>query len=153
MRWQAAGSASQSVACARGQAATETLVLVAFALIFILPIVFLFLSASGSELSKTSVAQAKISARTIADEAGEVYLQGENARKSILVNYPSGVVNGSVENGIVAIRVEQDGGVVDVVSQSFANINGNLSGKRSAGLQKINLKYVTSCNCVNITYG
>ena len=137
----------------RGQAATETLVLVAFALVFILPMVFLFMSSTGNELSKTSVAQAKITARTIADTAGDVYLQGEHARKSVVVNYPSGVVNGTVEGGLVVLSLEQDGRQSDIVSSTFANISGNLSGKRTPGLQKINFEYIMNGSYVNITYG
>jgi uncharacterized protein (UPF0333 family) len=140
-------------ASAKGQAATEMLVMVAFALIFILPLVFLFLSATGSGLSKTAISQAKVSARTIAEEAGAVYLQGEHAKKSILVNYPSGVINASAEGGVVAITLEQDGRRMDVVSLTFANISGNLSGKRAAGLQRINLVYVKDGNYVNVSYG
>ena len=155
MRGQAAieccrGSTAGSL---RGQAATEMLVMVAFALVFIIPIAFLFLSATGTELSNTSVAQAKVSARTIADEAGSIYLQGEHAKKSILVNYPTGVMNASIEGGLVILTLEQDCKRMDVVSSTFANITGSLPGKRTAGLQKINLEYVADGSYVNITYG
>lgn len=136
-----------------GQAATETLVLAAFALVFILPIAFLLLSTTGAELSKTSVAQAKVSARTIADEAGEVYLQGEHAKRSVVVNFPTGVVNASVESGLVVVRLEQDGRLIDVVASTFANISGDLGGKRITGLQKIDMEYVKNGSYVNITYG
>ena len=136
-----------------GQAATEMLVMVAFALIFVLPIALLFLSSTGNELSKTSVEQAKITTRTIADEAGDVYLQGEHARKSIVVNYPAGVMNASIDGGLVVMSLEQDGRRMDVVSSSFANISGNLSGKKTAGLEKINLEYIANGSYVNISYG
>ena len=75
-----------------GQAATEVLVLAGFALVFIIPLAFLFLSATNNEMAKTSLLQAKASARSIADSAGEVYLQGAGARKYLVVNYPQGVV-------------------------------------------------------------
>ncbi len=129
------------------------LTLVAFAFVFIVPIAFLLFSATGNELSKTSVAQAKVSARTIADEAGEVYLQGEHAKRSVAVNFPSGVVNASIENGLVIIRLEQDGRMVDVVASTFANISGELPGRRAGNLQKINLEYIKNGSFVNITYG
>ncbi|MFA6489787.1 MAG: hypothetical protein WCT52_03835 [Candidatus Micrarchaeia archaeon] len=127
--------------------------MVAFALVFVLPMIFLFMSATGNELSKTSVAQAKISARAIADEAGSVYLQGEGAQKSVVVNYPSGVIGAQIEGGLVVISLEQDGRRMDIASSTFANISGNLSGKRTPGLQKINFEYVMNGSYVNITYG
>ena len=158
MNWQKfalAGKHGQDAAAGslKAQAATETLVLVAFALVFILPLVFLFTSVTGNELSKTSVAQAKVTTRTIADTAGDVYLQGEHARKSIVVNYPSGVINGTVEGGLVVLSLVQDGRQSDIVSSTFANISGNLSGKRSPGLQKIDFKYIMNGSYVNISYG
>ena len=135
----------------RGQAMTEMLVLVGFALVFIVPIAFLFLSASNNELSKTSVMQAKATARTIADNAGEIYLQGPGARKYIVVNYPQGVTDASVGNGAVVLILDSNGFRQDIVATTFANITGNLSGKRAAGLQAIKL-VDNDGNVVNITY-
>ncbi|MFA6907525.1 MAG: hypothetical protein WC263_01735 [Candidatus Micrarchaeia archaeon] len=135
----------------RGQAMTEMLVLVGFALVFIIPIAFLFLSSSSNELSKTSVMQAKATARAIADTAGEVYLQGPGARKDIVVNYPQGVTGASVGSGAVVLTLDSNGYRQDIVATTFANMTGNLSGKRTAGLQTIKLVN-TDDNVVNITY-
>jgi len=135
----------------RAQAATETLVLAGFALVFIIPLAFLFLSASNNELGKTSLMQAKATARTIADTAGEVYLQGAGAQKYIVVNYPQGVVGASVGNGMVVLTLDSDGRRQDVVSATFANITGSLPGKRTAGLQAIRMVNENG-NVVNITY-
>ena len=127
------------------------LVLVGFALVFIIPIAFLFLTASNNELSKTSVMQAKATARTIADNAGEIYLQGPGARKYIVVNYPQGVIDASAGNGVVVLTLDSDGRRQDILATTFANITGNLSGRRGAGLQTIKLVN-TDENVVNITY-
>jgi len=134
----------------RGQATTEMLVLVGFALVFIIPIAFLFLSASNNELSKTSIMQAKATARTIADNAGEIYLQGPGARKYIVVNYPQGVTNAIVGNGVVVLTLDSNGYRQDIVATTFANITGDLTGKRGAGLQTI--KLVNDDDVVKITY-
>ena len=152
-KWQAAiDSPVASAGSLRAQAATEMLVLAAFALVFMLPLAFLFMSMSNTELNKTSIEQAKISARAISDEASEVYLQGPGANKTILVNYPNGVVNGSVENGLVVITLDIDGRRTDVVSSTFANLTGNLAGKRNAGLQQVNLVYNDTLSAVVIRY-
>jgi len=135
----------------RAQAATETLVLAGFALAFILPLAFLFMSASSSELGKTGISQARIATNTIADEAGEIYLEGIGAKKTIIVNYPEGIKNGAVEGGLVVLSIDADARRQDIVASTFAAISGNLSGKRNAGLQRINL--VNTGDYVNITYG
>ena len=69
-----------------------------------------------------------------------------------MVNYPEGIINGSVEGGIVSLRLSIEGGAMDVTSPTFANITGNLSGKRQGGIQRVNLVNVDG-RYVNITYG
>lgn len=127
------------------------LVLAGFALVFIIPLAFLFLSATNNEMAKASLVQAKASARSIADSAGEVYLQGAGARKFIVVNYPQGVAGASVGNGAVALKIDGGSGQQDVVATTFANITGNLTGRRTAGLQAIRLENVGGY-VVNVTY-
>lgn len=146
-------SAFASAVHTRAQASMELLVMVGFAIAFIVPLALMFMSISNSEMGKTALLQAKVSARTIANEAGEVYLQGPGAKKSVVVNYPEGIRNASVENGLVAFSIDADGRLQDVVSPTFANISGSLSGKRTAGLQRINLEYISPGDYVNISYG
>ncbi|MCX8198026.1 MAG: hypothetical protein N3F07_02415 [Candidatus Micrarchaeota archaeon] len=136
-----------------GQAAVEMLVFVAFVLLFIIPLALLFLSMSGEEAGKSSLEQARIAARIISDEAGEVYLQGPGSKKSITVNYPSGVADGAVEGGLVVLTMDVGGRRTDVASPAFANITGNLSGRRNAGPQRIDLFYNHSLGAVVVRYG
>lgn len=133
----------------RGQAAIENLIMVGFALAFILPLAFLFMSSTGTENSKTAIAQAKISARTIADEAGELYLQGPGAKKTILVNYPDGVKETSATKGLIVLTISPENDrTLDITAPSFAELRSSsaagteFSGKRSAGLQKIRIVVV-----------
>jgi len=134
-----------------GQAATELLVMFGFALVFIIPLAFLFLSATSNEIGKTSLMQAKATARSIADNAGEVYLQGAGARKYVVVNYPEGIKGASVADGLVMLSMDVNGQRQDVVSATFANLTGNLTGKRTAGLQTIKMVNVGGY-VVNVTY-
>ncbi len=143
----------ENSAVCKGQVATETLVLVGFAVAFMVPIALLFLSSSNSQLGQSSALQAKAAARFIADSAGELYLQGKSATTSVVVNYPPGIYNGSVENGLVSLSIDAEGRKLDVGSFTFANVSGNLSGKRGAGLQSIRMAYVKDGNFVNISYG
>ncbi len=135
----------------RGQAATEYLIIAGFAIAFIVPLAFLFMSASNSELGSSGISQAKVSVNAIADEAGEVYLQGNGSKKTIVVNYPEGIQDGMVGGGLVVLTIDADLRTQDIASSTFANISGNLSGKRKAGLQRISL--VHTGDYVNITYG
>ena len=50
--------------------------------------------------------------------------------------------------------LDADGRKMDIVSSSFANITGDISGRRTAGLQSIRLAHVFGVNrsYVNITY-
>jgi hypothetical protein len=150
---QAAIESNQSTArLLHAQAAIETLVMVGFAIAFIIPLALLFISTTGSETAKTSIAQAKASARLIAVEAGEIYLQGNGSRKTIAVNYPDGVINGSAADGLVVLRVYTDGRQLDITSMTFANISGDLSGRRTQGVHRVNLVNIDG-KYVNITYG
>lgn len=127
----------------RGQAALENLIMVGFALAFILPLSFLFMSSTGSENSKTTIAQSKATARAIAEEAGELYLQGEGAKKTVLVNYPEGVTDSRISGNVVVLSVSPEPGrQLDIVSQTFAEIRAgeSFAGKRNAGLQRISLE-------------
>ena len=153
MRGQAAieSGCRPTAGCLHGQAATEYLVLAGFALVFILPLAFLFFSASNSELGKTSISQASAAANAIADEAGKVYLQGNGSKETIIVNYPSGINGGTLAGGLVVLRIYADSRQQDMVASTFANLTGNLSGARGAGLQKISL--VSMGDYVNVTYG
>jgi len=128
------------------------LTLAGFALAFIIPIALLLLALSGSSMGKSSISQAKIAATSIANEAGEIYLQGHGARETIVVNYPGGVKNCTVQGGLVVLSLDIDGHRQDVVAQTFANISGNLSGSRPSGLQSIRLKYNDVGDFVEIGY-
>jgi len=128
------------------------LVLAGFALMFILPLAMLFLSVSNSTLGESSIIQAKTVARTIADEAGEIYLQGAGARKMIIVNYPEGIAGARIDEKLVVLSVDADNRKLDIVGATFANITGDLSARKKAGLQRI-LLVNENGNYVNITYG
>ena len=127
------------------------LVMAGFALVFLIPLILLFYSSSNSDISKLSLSAAKSAVRTIADEASEVYLEGPGASKIITVNYPDGVLNGSISNGLVVLRLNTGGRTQDVVASTFANVTGNLSGRKFSGLQRIILNNQNGLY-VNITY-
>ena len=138
-----------------GQAAAENLIMVGFALAFIIPLAFLFMSSTGAESSKTSIVQAKVTVRTIADAAGELYLQGAGAKKTILVNFPEGVKDSRVEGGLVVLRLEPEAGrVIDITAPTFAKVQSDaeFGGIRNAGLQRIRMEFPAGKDYVEISY-
>jgi len=135
-----------------GQSSIETLVLLSFMLFFIIPFSLFFLTVSNSDLSKNSVDQFQLSVRKIADAANEVYLQGNGAKKIAVIYYPSSVLNGSVGNNIISLTLDVDGKNSDVIAYTFANVTGDLSGKKPSGLQKIFMFYNSTSNSVYIKY-
>lgn len=98
------------------------LVMVGFALVLIVPLALLFLSATGVESGKAAVLQAKAAARTISSEAGVVYLQGNGATKTILVNYPDGVTGIRADGRLVAIGMKADERQLEITSPTFADM-------------------------------
>ena len=137
------------------------LVMVGFAIVFILPVALLFFAASNNELGKASVVQAKATVHTIADEASEVYLQGKGgngieAKKEILVNFPQGKNTLSLEGDhlVVLETITPDNQKISTISSTFARLKGDGLGAvpPRSGLARINLKYSADDDWVEISY-
>ncbi|MDE1798043.1 MAG: hypothetical protein KGH63_01395 [Candidatus Micrarchaeota archaeon] len=77
----------------KGQSAVETMITVAVALAFILPMVILFLSSTSIRTQSLAITQAQGVAQQIADTAGEVWYAGNGSRKTLLVHYPDRLLN------------------------------------------------------------
>jgi hypothetical protein len=98
----------------KAQAAMETLILVGFALALFIPLILLFFSATTNRSEETNLIAARSAVRSVADYASDTYLQGEGAKKRIIVNYPSQVANISISNQTITFRVRTQAGLVDI---------------------------------------
>ncbi len=74
------------------QASIELFVLIAFFLVFLIPIVFLMMNLSGEKASEASLAQAQQLGRRMADLADQVYMQGDGAQKVEPLFFPANIV-------------------------------------------------------------
>jgi hypothetical protein len=92
----------------------ETLVLVGFALALFIPLILLFFSATTERSENTNLLATRAAVRSVADFAGDTYLQGEGARKRIIVNYPSQLENITIGEREITFRVRTQSGPVDV---------------------------------------
>lgn len=129
----------------KAQASTEALTLMGFALIFFIPLALVFFATSQNRTDEAAIAQARLAGRLIADNAGEVYLQGAGSRREAMVNFPSNAIGISTNGSQVVFSLSTSKGPIDIVTSSFANLtDGSPSlssivqnGRISAGNRKV----------------
>lgn len=122
----------------RGQVAFETLVTVAAFLAFSLPIVLLLMSLSGLKLEDLSHFHAKGTVQHFSDTINAVYLEGENATRSIILNIPSNARNLTVLNNTVTLKLITSNGQYEVSQPLFANVSDFSNSNK--GLIRITIK-------------
>ncbi len=108
----------------RAQASIEFLVLVAFFMIFLIPLALTMLDLSSEKGDESSLAQAYQLGRRLADNADEIYLQGDGATTVENMLFPSKVSDFQLVNyvdadgqsrGEITITVETRNGPSDIV--------------------------------------
>lgn len=77
----------------KAQIASESLIILGFIIIFLIPLLFYFISYSSEKLSSISDYQTIFLINRICDNAAQVWYQGEGAKKSVIVFYPVGLKN------------------------------------------------------------
>ena len=133
----------------RGQFAVEHLLVVAFGLLVIIPIVYFFYNYSVSQVDEVSMTQLNRMGNDILNNAESVYYMGKPSRITLDTNMPSGVKNitvlGSKE---LVFWATYNGKVSEVAFSSNVPIGGpyiNETGTKcnyacySAGLKHITL--------------
>lgn len=135
----------------KGQAATESILMAGFVIAFTIPILVLLYSAVNLRGEQTALSQARLSAKSIADYAGELYVQGDGSTRIVLVNYPPSLRNIIIGEHEVVFWLELSGRRSDVVAPSLARMRS--SPERSLGSQRDPLfSYLGSgVHAVNLT--
>ena len=140
----------------RGQASSETVIIVGFVLALLLPLLLILLGNANSEGEKLGISQAGVSAQKIADSAFEVYSQGSGAKKRIVLNYPSNLEEILVGNNEVVFKIAQGGSVHEVVAHLHAKVfekqGHELSQSTQTGLHAIIFEYDGTEEAVEIGY-
>ena len=119
----------------KAQVATEFLVIVSFALIILIPIIYysFFYSYESTAASETQRA-----ARTIADAADYVYSLGNGTTTNVRISIPAGVVGGLVLDHTINYKISTSAGVSDVIAITRAEIAGVIPNK--TGVYNVNIQ-------------
>jgi len=124
----------------RGQAALELLVTVAIILAFTIPVVFLLMTVAQYGYEDTAITQADASARMLADNINDVYWQGTQAKRSILISLPANTKEIRISGNEVVITVVTSSGEYETVSPVFAQVEDTELKKDVSGLIDLNLQ-------------
>ena len=108
----------------RAQASIELLITIGIVLAFTIPVLFLLLTVSQFGFENASLAQGEGSAKKIADNINEAYLQGADTKRIILVNLPSNTELLDIQGNEVVIKVRTSAGEYEAVSPIFGNVTG-----------------------------
>jgi len=147
------------------QASIELFVLVAFFLVFLIPIVFLMMNLSGEKANEASLVQAQQLGRRMTDLADQIYMQGGGAQKVEAVFFPANIVGltigdtppGNSKNEIV-ITVSTYNGPTDIVFMTTAPLStttdwtGQADIYLGAGMKKVRVSNSLTDDSVVIDY-
>lgn len=124
----------------RGQATIEFLVLIAFFLVFVTPLIAVMLDLSGQNADSVALEQAQQAARSMADAADQVYIQGGSAEITKQVFFPSKMVNvtvGKVPSGTtvrpgreLVLTVQTKSGDSDIVFMTLGQVSDPLQSDK-----------------------
>ena len=111
----------------RSQYSTEYLIVVAFSVVIILPVILVLIN-SYSDMSYTiSTHQAYTVTNKIKDAALTVYYLGEGSMTTVLVSVPQKIISSSVGNNEILYQIDaKDGAYTDIYSISLINVTGSL---------------------------
>lgn len=107
----------------RGQTAFEMLVTVATLLAFSVPIVLLALSSSNIRLEDLSLFHGRSTVQQLSDSINEVYLQGEGAKRSIILDLPSNTKNLTISGNTVTLLLSTTSGQYEISHPILADTN------------------------------
>ncbi|VVB98029.1 Uncharacterised protein [uncultured archaeon] len=121
----------------KGQSAFEMLVSVATLLAFSLPIVLLAFSISHLGLEDLSLFHSRSTVQLVSDSINEVYLQGGDARRTVLIDLPSNAMNLTVSGNSITIYLSTASGPYAVSHPLLADA-GNFTSM-GAGLKQLSI--------------
>jgi uncharacterized protein (UPF0333 family) len=107
----------------KAQVSIELLVTIGVVLAFTIPIIFLLFSLSQFGLENAAVAQAEGASKKISDNLNEVFSQGPQSKRSILVNLPSSTQSVNVSGRQVVVTIKTSSGIYDAASPIFAKVS------------------------------
>lgn len=132
-----------------GQVSAEFMILAALVLIIFIPLFFLIARGGIDSAEEVSSERVGVVARTLLDEAREIYYLGEGSRQTITLDIPRGVetfqiVNTSTSTELVIGFVQ--GGVVSNISY-WSEVPVRISGSQSKDCDP---NPCASCTCAEL---
>ncbi|MFH0961882.1 MAG: hypothetical protein V1820_04325 [archaeon] len=120
------------------QISVEFLIVVGLVLLMLSPLWFSLYRSVADEQETLKISSAKIALSRIARASELVYIQGYPAETTVVVSFPSGIVNYSLGNNETVLRISFKGTFLDVVEPSKTNVTGSLP--TAAGLHRVRIR-------------
>jgi len=111
----------------KGQTAFEYAVIVAIAILILIPLWASINSSLGATKTELQSSYAKHAVSKLKGAADAVYVQGSPAKFTMLINLPEGVENVSISNNEISLRLSTPAGTSDVVATTLGPVNGSIS--------------------------
>ena len=131
----------------KGQAAIEYMVIIGIALLILTPILYYSGKSFSNYKEDTNILSARNTVEKIGENADWICAQGSPARVQINVHMPEDIIEASLENRTVLLRIESTSGAKEVFYESVCDLQGELPVKEGFYY----LALVAVDNYVNIT--
>ncbi len=105
----------------KGQSAFEMFITVATLMAFSVPIILLATSTSHLKLEDVSLVHGRSLVQQVADGMNEVYLQGDGAERTLLLDLPSNTQNITITESTVTLYLSTNEGTYSITHPIFAN--------------------------------
>jgi len=107
----------------KAQVALEYLIIVSLGIILIIPIFYYALTQSSESIL---ISQAQDTVNSVAKTADYVDSLGSGSSSKIVAIIPSNVINSSIQNKTILLRIRTSSGDTDVIAFTKTNVNGTL---------------------------
>jgi uncharacterized protein (UPF0333 family) len=133
------GTRSKPRGCRRqGQASTEYLLVVGFAMLMALPIIIVFFEQSNNLNDSLAYSHATNVVQKIAETAESVYYQGYPAQATLTVYFPENINNITIADREINFQMKTSSGISDVYAITSVDVTGSLS--TVSGVKKVRVK-------------
>jgi uncharacterized protein (UPF0333 family) len=124
----------------KGQVSIEFLIIVGFAMLISIPLIYIFYIQSESVNSEITSAQVDKIASEVRDAADEVYYLGSPSKKTVTVYMPDSVKSITLIGTTIIFNVSTSQGRYEVVKWSVANFSSSSQIEAKSGIRHISVE-------------
>lgn len=132
----------------KAQVALEYLIIVAIALVILLPLVLYANQMFVGYKENTRISLAKNAVKKLGESADWVYSQGQPAKLTLEIYMPEGIEEASLGSNEILLKIKTSAGISDIFYRTISPLNGSIPN--NSGYYKISL--VAFQNYVNISW-